>query len=384
MAAIVADAFRAGGTLRIEGGGAAAGLGRPVEADAVLSVAALAGVLQHEPAELFVTARAGTPVELLEATLAATGQRLPFEPVDTRVLMGGGGEPTMGGLVAGNWSGPRRIAAGSVRDHLLGARFVNGRGEAVKSGGRVVKNVTGLDLARLMCGAHGTLGVVTEATFKLLPIPERSATLVFTGLDDGKAVQALSAALGSPFEVSGAAHLPAGIGGVSEPRTLMRLDGVSTAVDYRLQALAAELTRYGTPAVREGEDASRLWRDIRDVRAFAGGEDAVWRVSVAPARGPSAAGLIGRERAGRCFFDWGGGLVWIATAPDGDAGAAAIRKALAVTGGVATLIRAPEAVRRAVPVFQPLEPGLAALTRRIKQSLDPEGVLNPGRMEAGH
>ena len=378
----IREAAAAGRSLRIAGGGTRAGYGRPVEADSVLSTAGLTGLLLHEPAELIVSARAGTPLSVLEGALADGGQMLPFEPVDLRRLYGTTGEPTVGGLVAGNWSGPRRIVAGAARDHVVGVRFINGFGEPIKSGGRVMKNVTGLDLAKLMCGAHGTLGLVTEVTFKVLPIPRRSVTLAFAGLDDHRAVQALSAALGSPFGVSGAAHLPAGVGG-SDGRTLLRLEGFSLSVDHRVAELTRLLAGFGDPAALEGDKPARLWADIRDGAPLAEPRaDAVWRLSVAPTKGPSLAGLIGRARAGRCYYDWGGGLLWLSTAADGDAGAQAIRDALAVTCGHATLIRAPDAVRAAVDVLQPLAAPLATITAGLKRSFDPAGILNPGRMYA--
>ncbi len=376
-------AARAAGTrLEIRGGGTRAGLGRPVEADAVLSSARLDGITLHEPAELVISALAGTPVTTLEARLAEKGQRLPFEPVDLRPVYGTAGEPTVGGLVAGNWSGPRRIAAGAARDHVIGVRFVNGRGEAIKSGGRVMKNVTGLDLAKLMCGAHGTLGLLTEVTFKVLPVPETTATLVYAGLDDSTAMQAMTAALGSPFEITGAAHLPAGIG-AGEARTLLRLEGFGVSVDYRFKAVADLLARFGAPSRLDADASTALWAEVRDAGFLAEPSDqAIWRLSVAPTRGPSAAALIGRGVAGRCFYDWGGGLIWLSTAAERDAGAAVIRAALDVTGGHATLIRAPAAIRGQVDVFQRLAAPLAAVTADIKASFDPDHILNPGRMYA--
>jgi glycolate oxidase FAD binding subunit len=381
-AAAIGDAMAAGRRLRLAGGGTRAGFGRPVEADDVLSTAGLDGILLLEPAELIVSARAGTPVATVAAALSDKGQMLPFEPVDLRAVYGTQGEPTIGGLVAGNWSGPRRIVAGALRDHVIGVRFVNGRGDAVKSGGRVMKNVTGLDLAKLMCGAHGTLGLITEVTFKVLPLPRRSVTLAFPGLDDNRAVQALAAALGSPFSVSGAAHLPAGVGG-AEARTLLRLEGFPLSVDHRVAALLHLLAAFGQADTMEGEAATRLWAEIRDgVPLAAPRTQALWRLSVAPTRGPSLAGLVGRSIAGRCYYDWGGGLIWLSTAAEGDAGAGAIREALVVTGGHATLIRAPEALRRTLDVLQPLGAPLAAITGRIKASFDPAGILNPGRMYA--
>ncbi|MDP4021934.1 glycolate oxidase subunit GlcE [Methylobacterium sp. NEAU 140] len=382
-----ADTVRAaaarGERLRLVGGGTNAGLGRPAQDEATLSARNLTGITLYEPAEMVVGARAGTPLAEVEALLAARNQMLPFEPVDYRGVMGTAGEPTIGAVAAINNAGPRRITAGAARDSLIGVRFVNGRGEAIKSGGRVMKNVTGLDLVKLMAGAHGTLGLLTEVTFKVLPASERVATLVFPGLDDARAIAALSAALGSPFELIGAAHLPAGIGG-AEARTLMRLEGFSDSVDYRIGALRRLLKRYGAPEIRDGADGAALWRAVRDAAPLAEPRDAaLWRISTAPTRGAAlTASLAGRLDA-RWFYDWGGGLIWLSTPAAGDAGAEAVRAAVRAEGGHATLVRAPDAVRAAVPVFEPLSEPLMRITAGIKAAHDPGGVLNPGRMYAG-
>ncbi|WP_430911063.1 glycolate oxidase subunit GlcE [Methylobacterium sp. sgz302541] len=378
-ARIVREAAGRGERLRLVGGNTKAGMGRPAQDEATLSSRGLAGITLYEPAEMVVSARAGTPLSEVQTLLASKGQMLPFEPVDHRALMGSAGKPTLGAVAAINNSGPRRINAGAARDSLIGVRFVNGRGEAIKSGGRVMKNVTGLDLVKLMAGAWGTLGFLTEVTFKVLPVQERVATLVFSGLDDARAVEALGAGLGSPFELTGAAHLPAGIDGESA-RTLLRIEGFSDSVTYRLGELSRLLKRFGAPETVDGEAGAALWRHVRDAAPFAGTGEAVWRLSVAPTKGPAVTAAIG---AGRWFYDWGGGLIWLAMDASGDAGAAAIRAAIRPHGGHATLIRAPDALRAAVPVFEPLPEPLMRVTQGIKAAHDPAGVFNPGRMYAG-
>jgi glycolate oxidase FAD binding subunit len=374
---VVADAAGRRTPLTLQGGGTKADLGRPAQAEATLSSAGLTGVTLYEPAELVIGARAGTPLREVVATLAARGQELPFEPMDHRVLLGSTGEPTIGAVAAGNISGPRRILTGAARDSLIGVRFVNGRGEAIKSGGRVMKNVTGLDLVKLMAGSWGTLGFLTEVTFKVQPIPERVATLSFPGLSDARAVEALCTAAASPFEVTGAAHLPG-------ERTVIRIEGFATSIDYRLGQLRRVLKAFGAPELIEGEAAAELWRGIRDGASLAEPRDhAVWRISTAPTMGPGLVEAIAGALDARWYYDWSGGLIWLSTPAMGDAGAAAIRGAVARAGGHATLVRAPMEVRAAVDVFQPLSEPLMRVSAGVKASLDPAGVFNPGRMYAG-
>ncbi|CAO4183641.1 glycolate oxidase subunit GlcE [Methylorubrum extorquens] len=383
-AAIVAQAAGRSEPLRLVGGGTKAALGRPPQDEATLAATGLTGITLYEPAEMVVAARAGTPLAEVEALLAGRGQMLPFEPMDHRPVLGSTGEPTFGAVAAANNSGPRRINAGAARDSLIGVRFVNGRGQPIKSGGRVMKNVTGLDLVKLMAGSWGTLGLLTEVTFKVLPVQEQVATLVLPGLSDAAAVEALATALGSPFELTGAAHWPAGIGG-SEPRTLMRVEGFAKSVDYRLGELRRLLRRYGAAQVVEGAESAALWRAVRDATPLAEPrEAAIWRISTAPTRGPAVTAAIAAERAARWFYDWGGGLIWLATDASDDAGAAVIRAAVKAAGsGHATLVRAPETLRAAVPVFEPLPEPLMRITAGIKAAHDPAGIFNPGRMYAG-
>jgi glycolate oxidase FAD binding subunit len=288
-------------------------------------------------------------------------------------------------VAAANVSGPRRIQAGAARDSLIGIRLVNGRAEAIQSGGRVMKNVTGLDLVKLACGAMGTLGPLTEVTFKVLPRPEEAATLMIEGLADADGVALLCAAVGSPFDVTGVAHLPAGIG-AAHARTLVRVEGFAVSVAHRLAALAAlpGFARHSSQVLR-GEGSDALWRSIRDVAPFdmiAAPGAVVWRVSVAPTKGPKLTAALAPVLPGlRWFYDWSGGLVWLAVpAGQADGGAGAIRSTLAAFGGHATLVRAPLALRLSVPVFQPQPAPVAALEARIRASFDPAGLFNPGLM----
>jgi glycolate oxidase FAD binding subunit len=382
LAALVAGAAQNRTLLAVGGAGTKAALGRPAQTEASLSVTALTGITLYEPAELVISARAGTPLAEIRRVLGERGQDLAFEPIDYRPALGSRGEPTIGSVAAANLAGPRRILVGSARDSLLGVRFVNGRGEVVKSGGRVMKNVTGLDLVKLMAGSWGTLGVLTEVTFKVLPKPERSSTLIFRGMDDRRAIGALCAVLASPYEVSGAAHLPAldQLGA----RTLVRIEGFSVSVDYRIGEIRRLLKRCGSPDILEGRGAEALWQSVRDATLLSEPrEAAIWRISTAPTRGPDLVESITRGIDVRWFYDWSGGLVWVAAPADGDAGADVIREAVRECGGHATLVRAPSEVRAAIDVFEPQGPAIHRLSLGIKMAFDPARILNPGRMYAG-
>ena len=347
------------GPLRIIGGGTR-DYG-PVLAGQVLTTAGLSGITLHEPGALTLVAQAGTPLAAVEAALAAAGQRLAFEPMDHRRLLGTSGEPTIGGVVAANVSGPRRVQAGAARDFLLGVRFVDGSGQVVKNGGRVMKNVTGLDLARLMAGAHGTLGVLTEVAFKVLPQVEASATLVLRGLDDTRAVAALAAGLGSPFEVTGAAHDPeAGV-------TRLRIEGFAASVAYRAGRLVEVLGRFGLAEVVDFD-----WAQVRDVLDFARRPGDVWRLSVRPSDAPKIVARLGLP----VRYDWGGGLVWV-LAPAGTD----LRALIGSFAGHATLIRASTGTRARIAPFQPEPAANAAIAKGLRARFDPRGILNPGLMD---
>jgi len=383
--AAVQWALAEGKTLDVLGHGSKRGIGRAAQWDLSLDLSALSGVTLYEPEELILSARAGTPLAEIESLLAAHNQELAFEPIDYGAVFGAlPGRGTIGGVLAANASGPRRIKAGAARDHFLGFTAVSGRGAAFKSGGRVVKNVTGYDLCKVLAGSWGTLAVMTDVTVKVLPRAETEQSVLVLGLDDVGAARAMSLAMNSSNDVSAAAHFPAPLAATIQAEagtavTALRLEGVAPSVQHRRQALEALLKPFGTLIAWDEQDSRALWASVRNVAPFAGDDRALWRISTAPSRGHAVAAAIGE---GQHYFDWSGGLIWAALPAAGDAGAARLRAALGGEGH-ATLVRAPAAIRAAVPVFEPQPADVAALTRRIKESFDPKGVLSPGRMYAG-
>jgi glycolate dehydrogenase FAD-binding subunit len=377
--------------LELAGQGTKRAIGRPSQTDLTLDLSGLTGVTLYEPAELVLSARAGTPLAEIESLIEKNNQELAFEPIDYGPLFGGDVDRgTLGGTIAANLSGPRRIKSGAARDHFLGVTAVTGRGETIKSGGRVVKNVTGYDLCKLLAGSWGTLAAMTDVTVKVLPKAETEATVLIAGLDDARACAAMTAAMGSSCDVSGAAHLPDHVASWfdglprSEASTVLRVEGFAPSVAHRREALAALMKNFGPATLLDEKNSRALWRSIRNVKPFAA-EAArarpLWRISVAPSRGHEIAAAI--TPAAQMFYDWAGGLVWVAMPFADEPDAAAIRGAVAAVGGHATLIRAPAAVRAAGDVFAPEDAASRALAKRVKDSFDPKGMLNPGRMWAG-
>jgi len=370
--------------LELIGRGTKRAIGRPLQTADVLDLSGLAGIGLYEPAELVLSAGAGTSLAEIEAVLAQSGQRLGFEPPDYALLLGlePGGQ-SLGGVVAANLAGSRRLTAGAARDHVLGFNAVSGRGEAFKSGGRVVKNVTGYDLSKLICGSWGTLAALAEITVKVLPRPEAETTLLLHGLDAAAAVAAMSRALGSPQEVSAAAWLPASLAGAvgqGRPLTALRLEGLAGSVRARAASLLRLFAGIAESRI-EAEASAALWRSIGNAEPLAAEPSrAVWKISVPPGAGPA---VLAACPEGEGFLDWGGGLVWLAVSAEQDAGARRLRGAIAAGAGHATLVRAAAAQRAALPVFEPLHGPLQALTQRVKHSFDPHAILNPGRLWAG-
>lgn len=348
-----------------------------------LSTAGLSGIIDYEPAEMVMIAKAGTSLAEIEKALAKGGQRMIFEPLDYQALLGTKGKTTIGGAIATNASGPRRFVAGACRDSFLGARFVNGKGDIIKAGGRVMKNVTGLDLIKLLAGSWGTLAPMSQVTFKVVPQVETEATLVLSGLSEADAAKAMAAAMATPCEVTGAAHLPENIAsGFKDLKgasaTLLRLEGFEKSVKIRLGKLQAVLSGFGENHILDDKTTKAVWADVRDVKPFAdGSQSPVWKVSVPPMAGSR---LVSELHVEHAFYDWQCGLVWLKMEGD-DPQAEKVRAAVAkVGGGHATLVRANEKQRRSVEVFQPENAAVAAISKRIREQFDPMGKFYTGRM----
>ena len=381
--------------LEIIGNGSKRLIGQPMATNALLDLSSLNAVTSYEPNELIITVQAGAPVADVQSLIDSRNQQFAFEPIDTAPLLGTANQATIGGMIGAGLAGPRRIKAGGARDHLLGAHGVSGFGDSFKAGGRVVKNVTGYDLCKLLAGSWGTLAVMTEVTLKVMPRPESERTLVLRGLDDASANRTMTAALGSPFDVSGAAHVPGSVfhvaatelgdlGSPGEAVTLLRLEGILASVVHRAAALGKLLAPFGAAQVLEDAASATVWSSVRDVVPFAAngalGAWPVWRIVCPPASGGALGERLARDSGGEVIYDWGGGLIWAALPPRPDAQVALVRQRVNAVGGHATLVRGSDELRRNVDVFHPQPAGLAALSERVRQSFDPKNILNRGRM----
>ena len=369
--AVVAEAGAHARHIEVVGAGTKRTIGAMDPIDVVLSTQRLDRIVDYSPDELVLTAQPGVRIADLEKICASRGQMLAFEPPRWTRLLGARGEPTLGGVIGANLSGPRRIRAGAARDHLLGFEGVSGRGEVFKAGGKVVKNVTGYDLMKLMAGSWGTLAIFTELTIKVLPAPRAELTLLLFGLADVRAAEAMQAALNGPFEVSGAAHLPTFAARsrplkAEMPVTALRLEGFEASVEARAQALVAALSGFGRIDELEGDHSRDFWIQVREAEAFAGDPRPLWRLSLPPAQGWKGPHAL----PGDALYDWGGGLAWLLTEEPADK----VRSVARGLGGHALCLRGAEA-------FGPREGALGDLQGRVKAAFDPLGVLNPGRME---
>ena len=372
LRALVADAAASGRRLRLRGGGSKDGVGAPSTA-AVVDMTAFAGVVDYDPPELVLTVRPGTPLTEIETLLAAHDQMLAFAPYDPAPLFGEPeGSATIGGTVAAGLSGSQRLTQGAARDHLLGFAAVSGRGESFIGGAKVVKNVTGYDLPKVLASSWGRLAAMTELTLKVLPRPATSLTVIAEDLSPRQAWQAMAHCLQSHAEVAAAAHLPAGTIG-ARAVTALRVQGFAPSVEARCQIIEAVAHDDWCFARTSQSAATEIWDALRTLSPLAG-ERALWRVSL-PAR--YAPDFIEAVEAGDAdwLMDWAGGLVWYA----GQSDAASVRAAAARLGGHAMLMRGPEALRASIPAFHPLNAGVAALEERVRRAFDPAGIFETGR-----
>jgi glycolate oxidase FAD binding subunit len=393
---VVRSALASEQPLEVIGHGSKRLIGQPMATNALLDLSALNAVKAYEPNELIITVEAGAPLADVLSLIDSKNQHFAFEPVNTSQLLGTPDIGTIGGMIGAGLAGSRRIKAGGARDHLLGAHAVSGFGDSFKAGGKVVKNVTGYDLCKLLAGSWGTLAVMTEVTLKVMPKPESERTLALRGLDDVTANRAMTAALGSPFDVSGAAHVPnsafraaagSGLGDLGSPQqavTLLRLEGITASVVHRATALGEILAPFGVAEIVEDAASAAIWSSVRDVQPFAAhgalGAWPVWRIVCPPASGGALGQALARDSGGDVIYDWGGGLIWAALPPKPDAQAALVRARVNAAGGHAMLLRASDEVRRNVDVFHPQQDGLAALSERVRLSFDPKNILKRGRM----
>lgn len=363
----------AAGGLRIVAGGTKTNLGRAVDADLTVDTAGLCGVVTYEPEELIIIVRPGTPLAEVEEMLAAEGQHLAFEPPHW------GSRATLGGTVACGLSGPRRFQAGGLRDFVLGAEIVDGLGERVRAGGRVVKNVTGYDLPRVLCGSFGTLGILTEICLKLWPRPEHAETLIVYDQGTPAALAALLAWSRLPYEITGLAYQPAN--GHRRDRALLRLEGAEVAVAKQAASLRESIGRRADGTVQieivSGDASDAIWSNVRE-RPLPGGTDGqVWRYALPPASAPELIEALSDHGLEHFLVDWAGGLVWAQLSP---AAPAASLHSLAVRCGGSAWRLAHDADDANPDAFTPMATVLARLNRNLKTCMDPQGRLNPGRM----
>jgi glycolate oxidase FAD binding subunit len=357
----------------IVAGGTRRSVGRPLNGLPVLDVSDLSGIVKYEPEELILTARPATKLAEINAVLGEKNQRLGFDPADWSRLLGSNGATTLAGAVSCDASGSGRLRHGGARDSLLGFQAVNGLGESFRAGGKVVKNVTGFDLPKLVCGAYGTLCVLTEMTFRVYPKPQHAAILCLSDVTPDIGLAALRRIVHSALEPAGLAYLPASMlaqaqfdGG--QGAGLIKLEGAGKALEEKI-AMAHGLL--GDGLLRIEDD---MFGALGNGEKFAASAGDVWRVMIAPS---DAAHVVKELNARHWLADWAGGLIWLSAHPSD---AARIRKVAAGAQGQAMLLRASPESRDSLGLYAPQPPALAALNRAVKAAFDPLSLFNPGRL----
>lgn len=372
LCAVISAAAADGARLELRGGGSKADIGAVRDAT-IVDMRGFAGIVDYDPPELVLTVGAGTPLAEIEALVAGQNQMLAFEPWDHGPIFGKpAGTATIGGVIAAGVAGPQRLSNGSARDHLLGFEAVSGRGERFVAGAKVVKNVTGYDLPKLVSGSWGRLVALTQVTLKVLPRPRVQATIIIENQTPVQAHAAMAEAMGSASEIAAAAYLPAAINN-GRAVTLFRLQGFAPSVDARCTFLPQMLKDHGVAQRLSESEADTCWKAVRSVAPLQG-SPSLWRVNVPPSGGCAVVAAL-EPLGARWFFDWAGGLVWLAF--DGDP--ALVRQAAESAKGHAMLVRAPVEVRAQVQAQHPRSKGVAGLEMRVRRAFDPAGVFETGR-----
>ena len=395
LASFLADTTGSGTTVEIIGSHTRVGFGQPIEAQAIVSTHVMRGITAFDKVARIITVQGGTLLADVEQELATAGLMLAFEPRDIASLYGReAGWMTIGGMTAVNLAGSRGVIAGGMGDSVTGVKLVCGNGDIVRAGAAVATGRTGLDLKRIVVGSMGTLGVISEVSFRAVPLPDRRQTVLLLGLAAEIAVEAMGDALASCPDVTGAIHLDANMVGrlanadlaaQGQAVTLLRLEAGSTpAIGAALARLRDALASYGDLYELDDATSDALWYELRRTSFIASGDDPVWLIAVRPSRAAEVVAGIRRYMPVDAAYDWGGGLIWLSMPPSADAGTSEIRRVIAAIGGAATLVRARDEIRTLVDVFEPPDPAQETLRRRVKMAFDPGGMLNPGRLHRGH
>jgi glycolate oxidase FAD binding subunit len=399
VAGLIKKLYKSNTPLEIIGSGSKKEIGKPLQCAQTLNLSRLNGIIEYLPEELYIKVKAGTSIEKIENRLKKNNQQLAFEPIDFGYLFQGkSNSGTAAGQVACNISGPRRFKVGSTRDHILGFKAVNGRGEIIKSGGTVVKNVTGYDLSKLICNSYGTLAAITEITFKVLPTSEESKTLVIHNQSIDSAPEYLEKAISSSNEVSGATFLP------TEPicnncemnientfklndlkkkgsMTAIRIEGSKTSTNERLKNLIEELNLLESNiSVLETLQTEIFWKKVKNLEFFSLTKNNIFRIVIPPSECVKLIYEIPNNF--KYFVDWGGALIWVEACELSEKKFESIRRKVILHGGYMTMIKNSNYLPYVEDVFT-INNARFNISQSIKKSFDPKRILNPGKMYTG-
>ncbi len=377
--------------IEIIGAGSKAKIGRNFQSEKILDLSDYSGIIKYEPEELYIKVKAGTPISEISQTLDKFNQQLAFEPNNFGYLFNGSDNSgTIGGVISTNFSGPRRFKVGSARDHVLGIRVINGRGEIVKSGGTVVKNVTGYDLSKIITGSYGTLAIISEISIKVLPKPSSIKTLIIHNAQLKKSLDYLNISLSSPADVSGGVFYPEyfkdqfSLNDLTNkgPITAIRVEGVSSSIDKRLNSLKKELGLLNNEVNYLNDDQSKIfWQNTQELKVFNKTEKNIIRAVVPPSKTLNAINNL-KKFFSRYFIDWGGNLIWIEMEKINSEILKEFSRVIENVGGYYTMLKLDDGLKASVDIFK-IDHIKYNLSEKLKNSFDPKRILNPGKMYSG-